>query len=130
MAERKAKGTQRPAFDMRWLRRLALWGASATAALALAVLTAYSPAGSQRLQPALSRASGDGQTGAPMGDRAADMVKETQRLSEAERALTEDRDKLLSRIATLERDLEDVTGATRRLSDPARPETVPRSAPA
>jgi hypothetical protein len=120
MAERNAKGDgQQRAFDMRSLLRLGLWGASASAALALTVLTAYSTTGSQRLQPAKSQSNGErpsGSSPAQPAGRAAEIAGETQRLSEAVRAMTSDRDRLLTRIATLERGLEDITGAIKRPS--------------
>ena len=42
------------------------------------------------------------------------MENETRRLSETVQALTADRDRLLARVASLERSLEDVTSSIKR----------------
>ena len=132
MAQRQAKGDgQQRAFDMRSLLRLGLWGTAASAALALTVIAAYSTAGSQRLQVAMSQSTGERPSASPpaqLEGRAAEIANETQRLSEAVRALATDRDRLLTRIATLERGLEDITGATRRQPAPPSPEAPPIAA--
>src|SRR4051794_28542225 len=92
-------------FDMRALWRLVTWGGSAAAALAVAALAATSQPGTQRLA-GLGRATA--QSPAP------DVVVETSRLVDAVRVLATDRDRMLSRIATLEQNLDDVTGAISR----------------
>jgi phage shock protein A len=109
-------------FDMRELWRLAIWGAAATVGLAAVVLAANTNAGSQRLVTAVAPASS--QLGAAeLAARSAETENQTRRLSEAVRALDADRERLLTRVASLERSLEDITGSIRRqaASPPANP---------
>jgi hypothetical protein len=123
---------QAQSFDMRALLRLATWGCAAAAALMLAVFSAYStarsqsqtvavapqaePAGAPRSPPAIT---------AQLAARAADMENEARRLSEAVLALTADRDQLLTRVASLERGLEDVTGSVKRQAAAPPPPASP-----
>jgi hypothetical protein len=126
MAGRQSNGDVKGrAFDMRSLLRLGLWGTAATAALALTVLTAYSTTGSHRLQVALSGPTNEGPSALPAvqtAGRAGEFERDTQRLSETVRALAADRDRLITRLATLERSLEDITGAIKRQPPAASPE--------
>ncbi|MEA2938088.1 MAG: hypothetical protein QOC56_1592 [Alphaproteobacteria bacterium] len=126
---------ERP-FNMRSLLRLAVWGTAATGALAVAVLSAYSNTGSQRLLVAMAPAGSPGKSQAQQQSpqppsaqllaRAAETENETRRLAEAVRTLNSDRDRLLTRIASLERSLEDVTGSIRRqAAPPPAPATPP-----
>jgi hypothetical protein len=107
-------------FDTRSLLRLGLWGATATAALTVAVLAAHSSTGSQRIAFAMANVSGQAsaQLRTPATDqlaaRSAASEAETRRLAELVRALSTDRDRLQTRIASLERNIEDVTGSIRR----------------
>ena len=125
-----------PPFDLRALLRLAIWGCAASGALMVAVISAYSTAGSQRTAaaapprdpPQLPAVT------AQLVTRAADMENETRRLSETVQALTADRDRLLARVASLERSLEDVTGSIKRqaaavLAPPTRPLSAITAAP-
>lgn len=108
-------------FDIKSLLRLASWGAAATAALSLAVLSAYSDSGSRRLaitvaalkNPSTPQAPASPNT-AQLAARAAEAENETRRLSEALRTLATDRERLVVRISALERNLEDVTGSIKR----------------
>jgi hypothetical protein len=133
-----------PQAGMQALWRLAIWGGLATVALFAAAMSAYSSAGSQRQAisitsgqqgPALTTGS-SGQTSfgqipsgqttfgpGPAQPRAAleefgarpnETTEETRRLAEAVRSLTADRDQALTRIATLERNLDGVTGSIKR----------------
>src|ERR1700694_2010586 len=103
-------------FDMRSLRRLAIWGTSATGALAIAVIAGYSDLGSRR-----SMVASDGSGNAPKaGARTPEMEAETQRLADAVRVLTADRQQLVARIGTLERNLEDNTRSLKRPDPPHR----------
>jgi hypothetical protein len=106
---------------MRSLLRLAIWGTSAAAGLAVVVLTAHSNAGSQRLMTAMAPAAGQpstqqaGQSGAQqVVVRSAEAENEARRLADAVRTLSADRDRLLTRITSLERNLEDITGSIKR----------------
>jgi hypothetical protein len=55
----------------------------------------------------------DGRT-ARLDARAPEIEAETQRLADVVRVLTADRDQLVARVGTLERNLEDITGAIKR----------------
>ena len=102
--------------DMRGLRRLAIWGLSATGALAIAVAAAFSDAGSRRLMASApaSNAAGTAQKAAPPAAPAPDRDAESRRLSEVLGALVADREQLVARIGAIERNLEDVTGSIQR----------------
>jgi hypothetical protein len=99
-------------FDMGSLRRLAIWGGSATLALLVAVITSYSDANSRRLMAANAQ-----KTGAPpaeLASRLPEIDAQTQRLAGVVDGLATDREQMAARIGTLERNLEDVTGSIRR----------------
>lgn len=115
-------------FDMRALWRSAVWGAAATAGLAAVVLAANSNVGSQRLTTAVTPASSQ-PSAAELAARSAETASEMRRLSEAVQALDTDRARLLTRITSLERNLEDITGSIKRQATSApAPESAPPSA--
>jgi outer membrane biosynthesis protein TonB len=121
-----APDRREPMFDMRSLRRLGVWGASATLALVLAVVAGY--AGSRRHMAEASPANGPmpAQKGDAQGaQRSPDLDIETRRLADAVRALANDRERLLTRIGTLERNLEDMTGSIKREPATASPTPPP-----
>lgn len=104
---------------MRKLWRLCAWGGAATTALAAVVLVTYTQTGSQRLQlaftgtsaltePRLTIAADPPNRDIEIRKLAQDV--ETRRLADAVRTLTADRDRLVARVATLERNIEDMTG--------------------
>jgi hypothetical protein len=106
---------------MRVLRRLAIWGSAATFALILVAIASYAQPGTRRAAAAASPATattskGDAQT-AQLTTRLPEIDAETRRLADAVRALTSEREKLNTRIGTLERNLDDLTGSVKR--DPA-----------
>jgi hypothetical protein len=118
-------------FDMGSLRRLAVWGGGATLALLLAVVASYSDANSRRLMAA------DGpKAGAPpaqLASRLPEIDAQTQRLAGVVDGLAADRERLAARIGTIERNLEDVTGAIKRQgvdSSSAASTTLPAGASA
>jgi hypothetical protein len=102
--------------DMRGLRRLAIWGLSATGALAIAVAAAFSDAGSRRLLASAppSNAASVVQKAAPPAAPAPDRDAESRRVSEVLGALAADREQMVARIGAIERNLEDVTGSIQR----------------
>ena len=116
--------------DMRGLRRLAIWGLSATGALAIAVAAAFSDAGSRRLMASApaSNAAGTAQKAAPPAAPAPDRDAESRRLSEVLGALVADREQLVARIGAIERNLEDVTGSIQRQAAAAA--AAPSASPA
>jgi hypothetical protein len=95
---------------MRALWRPGLWGLAAALALAAASWAAHSDLAAQRpavqieTRPAVP-------TPAQLVARSIDTENETRRLAEALRMLTADRDRLLTRLNVLERNLEEVTDA-------------------
>ncbi len=99
-------------FDMGSLRRLAIWGGSAAVALLVAVLAGYSDASSRRLMAADAQTTGT--PAAQLASRLPEIDAQTQRLAGVVDGLATDRELLMARIATLERNLEDVTGAIKR----------------
>jgi hypothetical protein len=116
-----------PQLGMQALWRLAIWGGAAILALFVAVMSAFSSAGSQRQTAAITSGqvasdpatAGQGtvQPRIPSGEfgpQPGETTEETQRLAEAVRALTADRDQALARIAALERNLDGITGTIKR----------------
>jgi hypothetical protein len=125
---------------MKELTRLAGWGMAAAAALALAVTTAYSPGGQDRLLTSITGhkiGPAPVQTTPPPALTVTDPVQdarltatetETRRLSETLRTLDSERERLLARIASLERALEDITGSIKQQSARAVLPTFPTPA--
>jgi hypothetical protein len=108
-------------FDMRTLLRLTAWGTGAALALALAVTSGMSATGSRRASVALaSWGGGDSSepqrqvTAAQLVPRTSDLDGETRRLNEAIRLLAADRDRLATRVGSLERNVDDMTGSIRQ----------------
>jgi hypothetical protein len=86
------------------LRRLALWGGTAAAALFIAAISGRSEGGAQRLALAL-------QSGPPPPPHSFDAEAETRRLSEAVHALIADDEQTKTRLASVEQNVNDVTGS-------------------
>jgi hypothetical protein len=98
------------------LTRLGVWIALATVAVLTAVLTARTETGVRRIATLLTPAPPEaGRTAkAPpqqIAGRQSEQDAEQRRLSETVRVLAADRDRLLARLSTLERTVEDVTGS-------------------
>jgi len=120
----------RPAFTMRKLERLALWGCAAAAAMFIAAIAGRSDIGTQRVaglfpaHSASSRAAQSNQAGAgPLDTEAA-----ARELVQTVRDLTEDRDRLMTRLAAVERSLDDVTGSVTRQIEAAKTPPWPSEA--
>src|SRR5262245_17087549 len=104
--------------NVRGLLRLATWGSAAAAALMLAVLSASmgskgttvaSPVPGDLPRSSLQVPAATVQLAPrPTEDKA------TRQLAEAVSGLAADRDRLVARIATIERNLEDVTGSIKQ----------------
>jgi hypothetical protein len=112
-------------FDLRALLRLATWGCVAAAALMLAVLSAivgpkHQTFASQTASPQIPAAT------VQLTTRQTEPDKATRHLTETVSGLTADRDRLAARIATIERNLEDVTGSIKQQAafPPASPPTA------
>ena len=116
-------------FDMRELWRVGLWGVAAVAAVTMAVAAAASTQGKQRIVLAYMQIRGLADASPPQTARTADR-DELRRLAETVRVLTGDRDRVLARISTLERNVDDMTGSITRQTDSAARQTdaVPPSA--
>lgn len=107
------------AFDLltrrdRWrgLLRLIAWGGAAAAAAAAVVLVSQTQIGAERLHLALTQTQPEQpQAVAALPPRAVVDEAATKRLAEAVRALTADRDRLNARLASLERNFNDMTGS-------------------
>jgi hypothetical protein len=107
---------RKPGRDTRALWRLGAWGGAAAMALAALAITTQTESGSQRLQLAYAP---ENQPARPvaMADvmpRALEKDAETQRLEAQVRTLAADRDRLTARLASLERNLDDMTGSIKR----------------
>ncbi len=118
-------------FDMWALTRLTSWGTGAALALALAVITGMSATGARRASVAIAAWSGDGEpprqvAAARLVPRSSDLEGETRRLNEAIRLLAADRDRLLTRIGSIERNLDDMTGSVNRTSASSQPAAAPK----
>lgn len=111
--------TARKALRTHPLWRLFGWGSAACVALAAVALTSQTEAGSKRLQLALSYASEPVHVVALIPPRAAGTVAEaeTKRLAVQLHDLAADRERLTTRIAMLERNIEDMTGAIKRQTE-------------
>jgi hypothetical protein len=112
-------------FDMRALWRLAIWGSAAALALVVAVAAGFSDNSARRLMAAQAA----GPSTAELAARQFGNEVETRRLAGVVRELTADRDRLLARIGTLERNLEDVTGSIRRQAEAGAAPAASAAAP-
>jgi hypothetical protein len=108
--------------DTSILWRVSAWGTAATVALAAAVMITRTDIGAQRLRlafssenaaPARSIAQTDNAQRAAARAIEAQRL-ETQRLETRVRQLAADRDRLIARIASLEHNLDDMTGSIKR----------------
>lgn len=112
-----ARGTAlappRRRFDRRDLSRVAAWGLIALGALTLATYAASSDIGEDRLILAIA-----GIRGVPPPERLARTPSESQarQLAEAVRDLSADRNQLLARLETIERNVGDMTGSIARIA--------------
>jgi hypothetical protein len=139
----KATPTQvavKTTFTMQRLRRQALWGSAAAAALLIAVLASRTDAGSQRvammlasLSPASSPSLRSAQIGAQFTSQTAprplDVETATQQLAQTVRALSQDHDRMMTRIAAVEHNMDDMTGSITRQIETAKAATAQPVAP-
>jgi mRNA-degrading endonuclease toxin of MazEF toxin-antitoxin module len=121
-------------FDMPVLIRLTSWGTAAALALMLAVVSSISATGSRRASVAVAALTGKEEAprqvaSAQLVPRASDLEGETRRLNEAIRLLAADRDRLATRVGSLERNLDDMTGSVNRTTSPQHPAQAANSEP-
>ena len=118
--------------NMRALWRFSAWGCAAAFALAALAITTQTEGGSERLAYALA-------PGAPrnlaveMADlkrRTLEKDAETKRLEAEVTRLAADRERLTTRLASIERNLDDVTGSIKRQSSVTPPALSPLAMPA
>jgi hypothetical protein len=107
------------------LWRLGAWGGAAAVALAALAITTQTESASERLQLAFAAGPPPARAVATVAitPRPLEKDAETQRLETQVRALAADRDRLMARLASLERNLEDMTGSIKRqaVQDAAAP---------
>lgn len=98
------RGTPKQAFTMERLRRLAIWGSAAAAAVLAAAMTSRSEVAVDRLALILHRPK-------PVTAPAFDAQAATAQLAEAVRGLKANDEQLQTRLAAVEHDMDDVTGS-------------------
>lgn len=114
------------AFDRRAQWRLGSWGAGAVGAVTVALLASQSSLGWRREQLAAADLARQAQQ---IQAVAKESQNETRRLASAIDTLNSDRDRLYTRLTTVEQGLESVTGAFARQNSPtALPSAAPASA--
>jgi hypothetical protein len=109
---------------MRELWRICGWGVSAAVALVIAVFAGSTDTGHDRARYAVQQLR---EIVAPTGVQAARPLdaNEGRRLAETVRALSADRERLLSRIAALEHNVDDMTGSITRFETAVRTPPAP-----
>ncbi len=109
---------QKKNFAPKRLKRMALWGATAGAALFAAVMASGTEMASERLNAILHH--GGGPAAAPPPAPVFDAAAETRRLSEAMRKLAADNERIKSRLAAVEQSMDDMTGSISRQVEAAK----------
>jgi hypothetical protein len=125
------------AVAMQQLRRQALWGCAAAAALLLAVFASRTEIGSQRaaivltsLNLASSASLGTDQVSAAANQSAAQALETNgaaRQLVQAVRTLSQDRDRIMTRLDAVEHNLDDITGSITRQVEAAKTATAQTS---
>lgn len=130
LAAKSPTGASAPAqkFSLHDLWRLTLWGLAAGGALTIAVYAGTTPTGQRRLAFAAAQARESFHPSGTPPSRTLDS-KDGQQIAESLRALTVDRDRMMARLAKLERSLDDVTASTSRAEKPASSAPVPAPMP-
>ena len=118
--------------DMRALWRLSAWGCGAAVALAALAITTQTEGGSERLALAFSPGNSPPLAVeiAQLKQRTIEKDTEAKRLEGQVSTLAADRDRLTARLASLERNLDDVTGSIKRQAALATPTLSPLAMPA
>lgn len=112
------------------LLRLTSWATAAAVALTVASLASLSQTGSQRVGVAIASLTGGGvetRQVAQLARREADIENERRSLNETFRLLASDRDRLATRVGSLERNLDDITGSIKsQIARPSPPKSQPQ----
>jgi hypothetical protein len=105
----------------RTLLRLGAWGGATAIALATLAITTQTEGGSERIQALIARATSFDPTTfkvdiakAEAPPRVVGINQDTVRLEAQLRVLTADRDRLAARLATIEHNLDDMTGSIKK----------------
>jgi len=99
-------------FRLRTFRRLAGWGTAAVLAVGAVLIVSQTQVGGERLQLALAQTrEPEPQAIAALPPRVIVDAEETRKLAETVRKLAADRDRLQQRLASLERNFDDMTGS-------------------
>lgn len=114
--------------QMRALWRLTAWGGAAALALTALAATTQTETGGERLKLALNPLLVQTHAVAELPPRKAEKDAGTRALESEVRRLASDRDRLATRLASLERHLDEVTGSIERR--PATPTSGSSSSPA
>jgi sporulation related protein len=124
MAQTTRGATRRSVRDPKEMMRLGAWASLACIAVLLAIIMAQTETGLRRIAGAFGTDPATRSTSPQLAIRPFDPEVEARRLNEAVRVLAADRDRLLARIGTLERNL-DATGSI----PPVAPTATPASPP-
>jgi hypothetical protein len=127
-------------FTMQRLWRQALWGSAAAAALLVAILTGRTDIGSQRVAivlaslnspspPSLRSGQVAAQVASQGAPRSPDADSVMRQLAQAVRGLTEDRDRIMTRLVAVEHNVDDMTGSISREIEAAKAATAQAAAP-
>jgi len=108
-------------FDTLLLRTVG-WGTAAALAMGIAVFTAQTPSGAQRIEVALAGAAEPAQTQVAAVNQPDPALAALQ--AKLDR-LTVDRDRLEMRLATVEHGIDDITGSIRNQPQTVRPSNPP-----
>src|SRR5690348_2636109 len=106
-------------FDLRALARLGTWGLCAVLAVGAAVAAARTDVGTHRLANLFRIGPVAATPDARVSARANNAQNDIRQLEETVRALATDRDRLATRVGTVERNLADLTGSIPRQREPA-----------
>ncbi len=128
VTSKSVAGKQTPTVQRLW--RHALWGSAATAALLVAILSGRGDSGGPRtagIFSSLNFASSPSQSGqaAQAAPHLFDAESTTRQLALAVRGLTEDRDRLMTRLAAVEQDMGDMTGSIKNQIEAAKAAIAP-----
>jgi cell division septation protein DedD len=108
-------------FGLRDLARIGTWGMLAAGAVVVVVYAATTDAGEDRIMLALAQLRGTAQPPPRVQVARGFEQAEAHRLSETVRLLAADRERLIARISTLERNFDDLTGSISRAAPTALP---------
>ncbi len=142
-ATSKTRAGAQAAFTMQRLWRQAVWGCIAAAAVLLAVLAAFTDIGSQRAalvfgasnaapvpHPQTAQTSqpvAQATTQAPSRSLDADYV--VRQLTQTVRGLADDRDRMMKRLAAIERNVDDMTGSITQQIEAVKAASTPPAVP-